>query len=126
MDVGLNGKCLQSVLTDYTVRLQFSDAHFVVISSPFRLDSRAESALLSPEDDTEEAFLPIRQLAGQTVDEATADESGTLRVRFNGGTVLLVPPDDAYEAWNVSGPGGALVVSTPGGALAIWTARTEP
>jgi hypothetical protein len=49
-----------------------------------------------------------------------ADGAGTLRVVFEGGARLIVEPDPAYEAWSVSGPDGALVVSTPGGELAIW------
>ena len=125
MDLGLKGKRLQSVLIDYTLRLQLSDVYFIVIESPFNLDFEGRYVSLSPEEDADEDFEPIRLLVGRTVEEATADESGTLRIRFSYGTLLRVPPDEAYEAWNVSGPDGALVVSTPGGKLATWTARPE-
>ncbi|MDW5614059.1 MULTISPECIES: DUF6188 family protein [Mycolicibacterium] len=125
MDLGLNGKSLQSVLIEYTLRMQLSDVYFIVIESPFNVDSHGESVSLSPEEDADEAFQPIRQLVGQTVEEATADETGALRVRFSDGTRLEVPPDEAYEAWSVSGPNGALVVCTPGGKLAIWSASSE-
>jgi hypothetical protein len=125
MDLGLTGKSLQSVLVEYTLRLQFSDVYFIVIESPFNLDSYDRSVSLSPEEDSDEAFQPIRELVGQTVDEATADEAGALRVRFSGGALLQVPADEAYEAWSVSGPNGALVVCTPGGKLAIWSENSE-
>ncbi|MGE2732516.1 DUF6188 family protein [Mycolicibacterium vaccae] len=124
-NLALNGRIVQSVLIDYTLRMQLSDEHFIVIESTFNVDSSGTSVLLSPEEDADEAFQPIRQLVGQTVKEAAADEAGTLRVSFSDGTRFEVPPDDDYEAWNVSGPGGALVVCVPGGELAIWSANAE-
>lgn len=62
---------------------------------------------------------------GHTVTESTVDEGGALSVAFEGGARLRVEPDPAYEAWNVSGPYGALVVSTPGGELAVWSAQIQ-
>lgn len=122
MDLGLAGKSVQSTLIEYTLRLQLSDVYFIVIESPFTLHAAGQSISLSSEDDPDEAVEPVRQLVGQTVEDALADESGALRVSFSGGTRLEVPPDAAYEAWNVSGPNGALVVCTPGGKLAVWSA----
>lgn len=125
MDLGLQGRILQSVLVDYTLRMQLSDEYFIAIESPFKVDSSGKTFSLSPEEDADDAFQPIRQLVGQTVEEASADEAGTLRVSFSDGTRFEVPPDDHYESWNVSGPGGALVVCMPRGELAIWSAKTE-
>lgn len=126
MDLGLNGKCLQSVLIEYTLRMKLSDVYFIVIESPFNVESHGTNVSLSPEEDADEAFQPIRQLVGRMVEEATADDAGALHVRFSDGTRLEVPPDEAYEAWNVSGPNGALVVCTPGGKLAVWSGSAEP
>lgn len=122
MDLGLKGKAVQSLLIEYTVRMQLSDVFFIVIESPFMFDSSGESVCISPEEDSEEAFQPVRELVGQTVESATADDAGTLYLRFSDSTTIEVPPDEAYEAWNVSGPNGALVVCTPGGKLAVWSA----
>jgi hypothetical protein len=109
------------VLIDYTVRMQLSDVYFITIESAFRLDNDGDSVTLSPEEASDDALQLLRQLVGYTIEEATADGAGTLRVVFEGGGArLTVEPDPAYEAWNVSGPDGALVVSTPGGELAIW------
>jgi len=47
---------------------------------------------------------------------ASADPNGSLTLRFADGRALVVEPDDQYEAWNVTGPFGALV-SLPGGGL---------
>ena len=120
IDLGLHGKSLQFVLMERTVRMQLSDVYFIVIESPFRLDTHGDSYSLSPEDEPDAALQALRQLVGHTIEEATADAAGTLDVIFDGGSRLTVEPDAAYEAWSVSAPDGALVVSTPGGKLAIW------
>ena len=69
---------------------------------------------------TDVARQAFDQLVGDTVEMATADAAGALDVTFTGGAHLQVHADAEYEAWNVSGPGGALVVSTAGGELSVW------
>jgi hypothetical protein len=123
MDLGLRGKTLQTVLIECTVRMQVSDVYFIVIESPFTLDIRGDSFSLSPEEQRDDALQALDQLAGHTIEEATADAAGALHVIFEGGARLTVEPDPAYEAWSVSGPDGALVVSTAGGKLAIWKSQ---
>jgi len=125
MDLGLRGKSLQSVLIEHTVRMQLSDVYFIVIESPFRLDIDGDSFSLSPEEEPDAALQPLRQLVGHTIEEATADTAGALHVIFEGGARLTVEPDPAYEAWNVAGPDGALVVSTAGGKLATWKSQSN-
>ena len=123
MDLGLSGKSLQSVLVESTVRMQVSDVYFIVIESPFRLDVQGNSLSLSPEEEPDVALQWLGQLVGNTIEEATADAAGALHVIFDDGARLTVEPDAAFEAWNVSGPDGALVVSTAGGKLAVWKAH---
>src|SRR3954447_14347524 len=93
MDLGLREKRLHSVLIEYTVRLQLSDVYFIVIESPFRIENGAESISLSPEDDPDEAFAPVRRLVGQNVEAAIADNEGALHVTFENGARLLVDSD---------------------------------
>lgn len=38
---------------------------------------------------------------------------------------IVIEPDALYESCSVSGPDGALVVSTPGGELAIWSVKNS-
>lgn len=125
-NLGLIGKRVQSVKVDYTLVLQLSDVHFIAVSSPLSVEVDGQSVRLSPEEDPQDCFGPIRELVGRTVEAADADATGALDVTFDGGGHLRVEPDPAYEAWNVSGPNGALVVSMPGGELAIWTAQPRP
>jgi hypothetical protein len=125
MDLGLHGKSLQSVVIEHTVRMQLSDVYFIVIESPFRLDIQGDSYSLSPEEEPDAVLQALRQLVGHTIEEATADAAGALHVIFEGGARLTVEPDPAYEAWSVSGPDGALVVSTAAGKLAIWKSQSN-
>jgi len=125
MDLGLRGKSLQSVLIEHTVRMQLSDVDFIVIESPFKLDIHGDSVSLSPEEERDAALRALRPLVGHTIEEAIADAAGALHVTFQGGTWLTVEPDAAFEAWSVSGPDGALVVSTAGGKLAIWKPQLD-
>jgi hypothetical protein len=125
-NLGLIGKRVQSVEVGYTLVLQLSDVHFIAISSPLSVEVDGQSVRLSPEEDPQDSFGLIRELVGRTVEAADADTTGALDVTFSGGGHLRVEPDPAYEAWNVSGPNGALVVSMPGGELAIWTAQPRP
>jgi phage baseplate assembly protein gpV len=123
MTLGLDGTAVQSVLVEYSVRMQLSDGSVIVIESPLTLNTPDESFAISPEDDNEQALEPIHQLVGRSVDHATAASSGALRVTFDDGAILDVQPDAAYEAWSVAGPNGALVVCTAGGKLAVWSAQ---
>lgn len=122
-NLALEGKRVQSVVVDFTVRMQLDDTYFIVIESPFTVRLGNDTLSLSPEVDTPDSFEPVHQLVGQAVETAVADDDGSLLVSFSGGARLVVGPDPAYEAWNVSGPDGALVVSTPGGKLAVWSAQ---
>ena len=121
MDLGLDGKKLQSVLIENSLVMTFSDDYFALMASPLTLSREGEALTLTPDEDPAEAFTPIRQLVGLDIIESIADDSGALRMAFEDGSLIHVPADDQYEAWNVSGPRGALVVSMPGGELAIWS-----
>jgi hypothetical protein len=50
-------------------------------------------------------------------------EAGALSVTYDDGTVVNVPVDPNYEAWNIVEVDGTMVVSLPGGGLATFPAR---
>jgi len=60
------------------------------------------------------------ELFGARVVAAVAFKDGRLRMLFDGGAQLLVPPDTWYEAWSAVGPGSLRAVCLPRGGLAIW------
>jgi len=43
-----------------------------------------------------------------------------MRIDFSNGMSICVEPDEEYEAWNVSGPHGFLIVALPGGGITMW------
>ena len=59
-------------------------------------------------------------LFGARVVAAVAFKDGRLRLLFDGGSQLHVPPDSWYEAWSAIGPGSLRAVCLPRGGLAIW------
>jgi hypothetical protein len=59
-------------------------------------------------------------LFGARVLAAVAFKDGRLRLLFDGGDQLHVPPDSWYEAWSAVGPGSLRAVCLPRGGLAIW------
>lgn len=125
MDLGLRGRTVESTLIEYSVLLRCSGEYFVLISSPLLLESKGLRYAITPEKYSDERFGPVRRLVGQRIAAATVNTIGALQISFDDGTTLNVQPDDAYEAWNVSGPRGALTVCMPGGELAIWTAQAQ-
>ena len=53
----------------------------------------------------------------------TESMDALLRIDFSNGMSISVEPDEKYEAWNVSGPHGFLVVALPGGGIATWRSK---
>ena len=86
---------------------------------PFTLDAPDIGPLLVvPEGHANIASaLP---LIGLEVREATASEEGRLHLAFGDGTRIDALADDRFEAWQVSGPAGALLVAVPGGGVGVW------
>jgi hypothetical protein len=60
-------------------------------------------------------------LIGAEVQSVDFSREGELAVTFRNGERLLVGPVPDVEAWQITGPGGLLVVCMPGGGEpAIW------
>lgn len=122
MDRGLRGKTVVSQTFEYTVFLHLSDGYSVQLMSPFTFTVAGDSVVITPDEDPEESFIPLRQLVGQTIEDYSVTDSNGLSLVFDSGTRLLCEADDHYESWMVCGPGGQAVVCTPGGELAVWDA----
>jgi len=104
---------------DHQTRLQFGDFE-VVIESPFRVTALDGSEYrLDPGVRT--SLSPVLDLYPDALITATVDAEASLRLRLASGATLDVPADARFEAWQVNGPDGFLVVCTPGGhRLAVW------
>jgi hypothetical protein len=88
------------------------------IGNDFSYNEGEDQYALSPSQPT--ALGPALALLGQEISAATTTKNGGLYLRFGSAISVSVPPDPQYEAWELSGPKGFLVVCTPGGELSIW------
>lgn len=120
VDLGLTGRRVESVLIERSVVLGLSDSRCVLVSSPLVLTLDCSRFTLVPDTDSDEALQPLHCLIDRFVLDARCNESGTLHIVFSADAALTVERDPNYEAWNVSGPGGALVVCLPSGKLSVW------
>jgi hypothetical protein len=108
---------------DAQLTLMLDEDTEIVVGCPATLvrgptpESGAISVRLAPHRQEVGAAL---DLFGARVLAAMAFKDGRLRLLFDGGDQLHVPPDSFYEAWSVSGPGTLRAVCLPRGGLAIW------
>jgi hypothetical protein len=78
---------------------------------------------LNPEADYGLALAPILGTRRRNVAQGAAFKDGRLVLDIDDGSRIEVPADHKYESWNLTGPGGLMIVSTPGGDLSIWSSR---
>jgi len=108
----------------YGVHLEVGDDHEITIETPFKVAD--ESTQWSGEPLTAEAAGALLALNLREVTSARIAIDGTLALGF-GPATLTVPPDAAYEAWQVRGPDGLLIVCSPGGDyVAVWEPKGRP
>ena len=125
--IPLAGQQITRVCVDYaSVGLLASNGIYVDIEVPFNYSdpSRIERTL-DPDGDPLE-LAPILRLRRLDAADCLAFKDGRLDVKFDDGTRLQVPMSLEFEAWGISGTGGAAglrIVSMPGGELAVWLDR---
>lgn len=57
----------------------------------------------------------LKRFVGKTIRKATADSGYNLIIDFSDGSRFEVPAGWSYEAWELHGPGGELIICRPGG-----------
>jgi len=102
----------------YGVHLEVGNDHEVTIETPFEVadgDTRWAGEPLTA--DAAGALLPLNL---REVTSGRIATNGTLTLGLGSATVT-VPPAPMYEAWQVRGPEGLLIVCSPGGDyVAVW------
>lgn len=114
----LLGKRLIQFSMGYGVHLELGDDHEVTIETSFEVvDSNGRWAGDPLTADAAGALLPLNL---RDVTSARVASDGTFVLGLGSATVT-VPPSPMYEAWQVRGPDGLLIVCSPGGDyVAVW------
>jgi hypothetical protein len=114
------GKVIIIAKIDYGLHLWTADSWEIVLAGPV-LVSGTGTAPTEIEVDVAESPLPpqLADVVGATVAQLLVSEGGDLGVQLED-RQLSVRADDRYEAWQVAGPDGELLVCTPGGELAYF------
>jgi len=117
--LGLDGVDLRYIQIDFQTRLQFGDSG-IVIGTPFSVRTERGHYALDPERPAE--LGPLLAIYPSTLASGVIEADLTLRLTFQSGTSLEVPPDPSYESWQVTGPASRLIVCPPGGGnLVVWS-----
>lgn len=111
---------------DYAVTLSiYSSAGYLEIRIEQQLEltlpTRPAEVVLVPEQGTAGQMAPALDLLHTVPLRVEAFKDGRLVVLLAGDGLLRVQPDDAYEAWTLTGPDDLRLVSIPGGDLAVWS-----
>ena len=115
----VGGRDMTFIRVDHQTRLQFGEFE-VVIESPFRVTT-PDGSQHNLDPGVRASLGPVLDLYPDALITAIVEADATLRLRLASGAALDVPADAHFEAWQVNGPDGFLVVCTPGGdRLAIW------
>lgn len=114
----LTGKQLVQFRMGYGIHLEVGADHEVTIETPFEIvDGEARWGGEPLTRDAAGALLPLNTREVTAVHIAS---DCTLTLGIDSAT-LIVRPHPMYEAWQVRGPGGLLIVCAPGGEyLAVW------
>lgn len=112
---------VQLIQIDFRVGLFISDKSGRVqlfIESSFTMITPRERYVLIPEDTS--SLEPVLTLFNAKVLAIYINETGELIVEFGNGVSIEIHPDDSYEAWQLSGSPGFMLVCAPGGSVAVF------
>jgi hypothetical protein len=114
----LVGKPLVQFRMGYGVHLELGDDHEVTIETAFEVaDDNAHWVGEPLTPDAAGALLPLNS---RQITSGRIAKDGTLSLCL-GSATMTVPPASMYEAWQVRGPDGLLIVCAPGGDyVAVW------
>jgi hypothetical protein len=103
------------------IRDASGDALTITISTPFCVGN-AEADLsepLDPEKDDVRLGGVILRLRHRILTRCLVEPTGTLHLAFDDGFVIVVGPDQRYEAWDIDHR-KFKIVGAAGGELATW------
>lgn len=121
IEYAIEGQEISRICVDFAVVLQTVDGVELRIETTLAVTASDDAPLLSARpDDLGEAGGHVLALLRQRVSAATVDDSGRLDLRFSGGGRVVCEPDEEFEAWLLTAPGGERIVCSPGGGIVRW------
>ncbi|MEI2279047.1 DUF6188 family protein [Paenarthrobacter ilicis] len=125
----VSGQLILQLVLDFQVTLVLEHLRITIEESFVLEHPDGTSHVIDPGGDFDQLSPVLPLSRSKVVAEAKAFDDGRLEIVLQDGFRLSVVPEPkpAYEAWNVTGPDGLLIVSMPGGELALWgSMMTDP
>lgn len=92
----------------------------LVLASDFSLmRPRVAAEIIRPEGDVM-SMASVLHLLRLRLAEAKAYPDGGLEISFVDGSLITMPADPHYEAWQVTRRDGYMVIPVPSAGLAVW------
>lgn len=118
------GRSVDRIVFDHAaIMLHFFEdgpTAYILIESSFELRSGDGTQLLDPELGGPR-LQPVLALLGARLLDISVTASGDIRIEFQGGLSVHVPPNPRYEAWEVKAHEWFKVVCMPRGEFAAFT-----
>lgn len=114
------GKVIEIVKIDYGLQLWTADNWFILLAGPV-LVSNPGAGPREFDVDVPDSPLPpeLEGVAGSTITQLLVAEGGHLGIQL-GDRQLSVRAGDDYEAWEIAGHDGELLICRPGGELTYF------
>jgi hypothetical protein len=109
------------IRVDYAVSFVFSSDMILRISGAIHFAASGSHTDVEPEGEPAQ-LAPLLAVRSKRVTDATLTEAGAITVTLTDDIVIAVEPSPTFEAWELSGPDGTLVVCPPGGGITMWSA----
>ncbi|WP_052690611.1 DUF6188 family protein [Pseudarthrobacter chlorophenolicus] len=118
----VSGQLILQLVLDFQVALVLEQFRITIEESFVLEHPDGTSHVVEPGGGFDQLSPVLPLSRSQVVAEARAFDDGRLEIVTQDGFRLRVVPEpkSAYEAWNVTGPNGLLIVSTPAGELSLW------
>ena len=109
---------MSQLRVDFALTLLLDDDSVIRIEAPFDLKSPDDSFRLPLGKPHE--VSPALPLLHQAIALARIERVGSLRLEFEDGWTIDVPPDSEYESWQVTVATAGMWVGLPGGGVAVF------
>jgi hypothetical protein len=113
---------VERFVIDYSLKIEagLHDGRLLVrIEGAFEFHETERLWRISPQDLSVNARVFV--LMGQQLRSVIVRADGTLEMSFAQTQLIRVPPTAKYEAWQLHGPHGIMVVSGPDGKITTWS-----